>query len=149
MSLTPYQIRLNSTDRKIRLAAFREAALSNNGQQVRFLFKHIRQHKGKHGNDLALLIKTIEKFGSKAAGTELIEEFDWANAVEKKLIVGALAKMSIFHNPKRIHPFAENLWALLYCCSSEQLRSYVAMTPAEFAEELAFAWRTTSHWRRK
>ncbi len=146
-----YKSKLLSKDSKVRIAAINKLAKSGNINQLMFLMKLLFEKRIANGPSIA--IKAIGNSKNECGEKILVEIYGLANDNEKKLIIESLFNLGTFkhffaesHLYKNIQ---EQLWALLFGLSSDQLNNILSLGQNEFQEKLDFAWKTTKHWRKQ
>ncbi|HTF05627.1 MAG TPA: hypothetical protein VK826_16485 [Bacteroidia bacterium] len=151
VDLKTYGEKLLSKDGKVRVAAIDQLAKSEDKKEVEFLIGTV--FKKRPPNGVSLVIRAIGNSRNAHGIQPLIDGYGNASHDERELVMDCLLKLDVFikffpgvQTSKNIR---EKLWPMLGGLNSSQLKNVLALSPEKFQEQLDFAWKTTSHWRKK
>lgn len=141
-----------SPDKDTQLNAVHKICNHGPVKEQLLLLKYLTTNRLRIGNSFALVIQALGNSDDPEVKNELINIYDIVNTNEKKMIIEALIKTGAFKKffgeNLPVQMFLEKLWPLLFSCSSDQLRDYLALDKAAFLEKLQFAQSITKHWRK-
>lgn len=133
--------KLNVADPKIRNTAIRAVAASADKTLLKYMLDTV--FRNRKGNSVSVAVIAIADACNKEAIPFLIDSYQVASRNERMLIAEALLKLDAFDhifsgNASHKNNF-DQVWALVFGASSQQLRYYLELPADELRKELDFA----------